>query len=75
MLLLEVLLRLFLLLISELSEFVKLTIESLELSKVVVVDIYVVVDIDAVEVEVVVVFSAIAVDVATTTVNNCLNRS
>ena len=66
----EISLILFLLLISELSEFAKLMIESLELSKVVLANIDVVVDIDAVvAVVVVVVVAAIDVDTTATTVN------
>ena len=67
----EISLILSFLLISELSEFAKLTIESLELSKVVVVDINIdiIVAIDAVTAALVVEVAVIDVDAVATTVN------
>ena len=67
----EISLILSFLLISELSEFAKLTIESLELSKVVVVDINIdiIVAIDAVMAALVVEVAVIDVDAVATTVN------
>ena len=67
----EISLILSFLLISELSEFAKLTIESLELSKVVVVDINIdiIVAIDAVTAALMVEVAVIDVDAVATTVN------